>query len=98
MLCVFGVLPSLGSNSSDCKDCRTVLFGSVLVWKNLTVFDSIITNCDDYLFRSYVIQYQSLRQMYRQFHCQQSHLGLRELCGNNFGNFEAAWYSRIIPE
>jgi len=25
-------------------------------------------------------------------------VGLRELCWNNFGNFEATQYSRIIPE
>jgi len=25
-------------------------------------------------------------------------IGLRELCWNNFGNFEATQYSRIIPE
>ena len=25
-------------------------------------------------------------------------VGLQELCGNNFGNFNSSQYSRIIPE
>ena len=67
MPCVFGDLPSL---SSDCRDCRTVLLGSVQAQGNMKVLGSIITNCDGCL--SELIQYQSLHQMYRQFHSQQS--------------------------
>ena len=71
MPCVFGDLPSLSSNSSDCGDCRTVLLGSVQALENMKVFGSIITSWDG-MPVSELIQYQSLRQMYRQFHSQQS--------------------------
>ena len=47
-LCVWG--PS--SLSSDCRDCRTVLFGFVLALGNMKEFGSIITNCNGYLFQN----------------------------------------------
>ena len=50
-LCVWGP-SSLSSNSSDCRDCRTVLLGSVQAFENMKVFGSVIISCDGCLFQN----------------------------------------------
>ena len=52
MLCVYGDLLSLSSNS---RACRTMLFSFLLAPRNLKVFNGIITNYDGCIFQNYSI-------------------------------------------